>query len=262
MSEANGAGVTEKENPMPTASQFAVQSYCFRGFKDNAKTASLVKEIGLDAIEVCGVHADFNDESSFDDVIKTYDDAGVKIISIGVEMIRNDEAAARKRFEFNKRIGAKVMSVNFAPEDTPDCYRLAEKLADEYDINLGIHNHGGYHWLGSTQMLKHVFDNTSPRIGLCLDTAWALAAGRSPVSEYVDLAGDRLYSVHVKDFVFGRDRTPEDVVVGTGNIDLPAFFKQLDAINFRGPAILEYEGDVDNPAPALAQCVKAMKALA
>ena len=31
-----------------------VQSYCFRNFKDNKKVAEMVKELGLDKIELCG----------------------------------------------------------------------------------------------------------------------------------------------------------------------------------------------------------------
>ena len=73
--------------------------------------------------------------------------------------------------------------------------------------------------------------------------------------------GDRLYSLHFKDFTFKPDRSPVDVVVGTGNLDLPGLVKLLDKQNFSGPAIIEYEGDVDNPAPAVAKCVEAIKAL-
>lgn len=239
---------------------FAVQSYCFRGFKDNVKVAELVKQIGLSAIEICGIHADFNSDAGWDTVIGTYKKAGIDIVSIGVERIGTDEAAARKRFEFCKRAGCKIMSVNFAPDDVPAAFRVAEKLATEYNIKLAIHNHGGHHWLGSTQMLGHTFKNTSNRIGLCLDTAWALAAGEDP-HKYVDLFGDRLYSIHVKDFIFGRDRKHQDVVVGTGNIDLKKLFDQLKSKGFTGPRILEYEGDVENPTPALKQCVDAMRAV-
>jgi len=239
---------------------FAVQSFCFRGFKNNEQVAELVRKIGLNGIELCGIHVDFNSDTGWDAALKTYRDAAVNVVSIGVERIGTDEAAARMRFEFCKRAGCKVMSVNFMPEEVPVAYRLAEKLAEEYDIKLGIHNHGGYHWLGSTQMLKYVFTQTNPRVGLCLDTAWALAAGEDP-HKYVDLFGDRLYSIHVKDFIFGRDRKPQDVVVGAGNIDLPKLFSQLKSKKFAGPYILEYEGDVENPVPALTKCVEAMKAV-
>ncbi len=53
------------------ALDFGVQSYCFRNFKNNADVAQKVREIGVDKIELCGVHADFNQPSAFKDVVKT-----------------------------------------------------------------------------------------------------------------------------------------------------------------------------------------------
>lgn len=156
---------------MDIASNLGVQSFCFRGFKDNAKVVALVKECGLSKIELCSVHADFSDESTFDDVIGTYAAAGVDIASIGVQHLSADEAAERKFFEFARKAGAPTMAVTFAIDATPEAYRVAEKLADEYDIYLAIHNHGGRDWLGSSAMLQQVMSQTSPRIGLCLDTA-------------------------------------------------------------------------------------------
>jgi hypothetical protein len=46
---------------MSAALDYGVQSYCFRHFKDNADVAQKVLEIGVKSIEVCAVHADFND---------------------------------------------------------------------------------------------------------------------------------------------------------------------------------------------------------
>ncbi|MFC1582523.1 sugar phosphate isomerase/epimerase family protein [Planctomycetota bacterium] len=240
--------------------QLAVQSYCFRNFKDNQKVVELVKECGLSAIELCGVHADFNDENTFDDLLKVYADGGVGIVSIGVEGFSNDEAAERKRFDFSKKAGLKVISCDFRVNTVPDSYRTAEKLADEYDINVAIHNHGGRHWLGAAQMLDQVFADTSPRIGLCLDTAWAMHSHEDPVT-LTERFKDRLYSLHLKDFVFDRAGNPEDVVVGTGNLDLAAVLDLLDKQGFSGPAVIEYEGDVEDPAPAVAKCVEAIKAI-
>jgi sugar phosphate isomerase/epimerase len=239
-------------------SAIGVQSYCFRGFKDNAKVASLVREIGVDKIELCAVHIDFNDESQFDKVIATYKDAGVDIVSIGVQGFSGDEKTERLWFEFARRAGAKFISAHFDIATIPDCYRVAERLADKFDMRIGIHNHGGAHWLGSSEVLSWVLRNTSERTGLTLDTAWAIDAHENPVA-MAEKFGDRLYGVHVKDFIFDRARTPEDVVVGTGNLDLPGLIKACDKVNFNGFAVIEYEGDVDNPAPALTQCVKQIK---
>lgn len=236
----------------------AIQSYCFRKVETNAEVAQKVCELGLSKIEVCAVHADFTDESTFDEVIGTYRDAGVEIVSIGVQGFKNDKENEEKFFKFAQKAGARVISANFSPDTVPDCLRTAEALADQYDINLGIHNHGGRHWLGPAQALKMIFNQTSPRVGLMLDTAWALDSREDPL-KMVESFSDRLYGLHIKDFVFDPAGKPEDVVVGTGNLKLPELFSALDNMNFSGPAILEYEGDPENPMPALLECVEMIK---
>jgi len=93
---------------------------------------------------------------------------------------------------------------------------------------------------------------------LNLDTAWALDAKQNPI-QWAEKYAARLYAVHLKDFVFDRARQSRDVVVGTGNLDLPKLLATLRAQGFKGAMILEYEGDVANPVPALEQCVAAIR---
>jgi len=238
--------------------RLGVQSYCYRGFKDNKTVAKMVKDSGLDRIELCGVHCDFADTARFKDVISIYKDAGVDICSIGVQGMGNDADKERKFFEFIRMAGVRLMSVDFRIDTVPDSYRTAEKLAEEYDVRLAIHNHGSRHWLGSSQMLEYVFKNTSERIGLCLDTAWALDSREDPL-EMAEKFKERLYVVHLKDFVFDRAAKPQDVILGEGNLKLKELLRILDKNSFSGESIIEYEGDTDNPVPSLKRCVEAVK---
>jgi sugar phosphate isomerase/epimerase len=183
----------------------------------------------------------------------------VQIVSTGVNSITCDETKDRNVFEFLRVAGVKFMSVNFGIGSIPESFRAAEKLADEFDVKLAIHNHGGRHWLGCADALNWVFKQTSPRIGLNLDTAWALHSHENPLA-MVDRFADRLYGVHIKDFTFDNAGNHEDVVVGTGNLDLPALMKKLVDIGFDGFVALEYEGDVENPVPAIKKCVQAVAA--
>lgn len=235
-----------------------VQSYCFREFKDNAATAQMVKDLGLGAIELCGVHVDFQKPAAFAAAIGPYRDRGLAIVSTGVNRISGREKEDLPLFDFLKSCGALHMSVDFALDGLDDALKSAEKLSEQYGVRLGIHNHGGRHWLGSAQALSHVFKRTSPRIGLCLDTAWALDSREDPLA-LIDQFRERLTSVHLKDFVFDRARKPEDVVVGTGNLDLAKLDQKLKAAGFSGPAIIEYEGDPKDPMPALKKCTAAIR---
>ncbi|MCM8784825.1 MAG: sugar phosphate isomerase/epimerase [Candidatus Omnitrophica bacterium] len=227
-----------------------VQSYCFRNFKDNKVVAKMVRELGLNKIELCGVHIDFLDVGKFKDVISIYKNEGVEIYSIGVQYFSKNEANERKYFEFVKMCGAKYISADFDINKIFDCFRVAEKLADEYDVKIAIHNHGGWHWLGNIQTLEYVFKNTSERIGLCLDTAWALDSRIEPI-KMIETFSKRLYSLHLKDFIFERDRKVVDVVLGEGNIDIGKIVNKLKDINFSGPLIIEYEGEPENPVPSI-----------
>lgn len=239
----------------------AIQSWCFRHFRPLPDLLRELKACGATGMELCGWHTEFTDASTHAPAIAAIRAAGVTITSIGVEYLKGEEAVDRNRFAFCKAAGVKVLSISFTPELFYDGYlRTVERLAEEHDLRVSIHNHGGYDWLGNSVILKHVFSKTSPRVGLHLDTAWALDAKQDPIKMAEEFA-DRLYGVHVKDFVFDRARNPKDVVIGTGNLELPKFMATLKGNGFAGPVVIEYEGDVENPGPALRQCVEVMKPL-
>jgi sugar phosphate isomerase/epimerase len=241
------------------STQLGIQSYCFRGTKALGEVLTRLKACGVATVELSGVHGDFTRDG--DAIIAQCRAAGVRIASIGVERFAGNVARERQLGEFMRRAGATVIAVDFEPGAGADIWRAAERIADEFDLRLAIHNHGGRHWLGNTQMLAHVFAHTSPRIGLCLDTAWALDAHEDPVAMAEKFA-DRLYGVHLKDFVFDRAGRQSDVVIGQGNLDLPKMLALLRGNDRVASVIIEYEGDIDNPVPALTQCVQQIRSAA
>lgn len=240
----------------------AIQSWCLRHFKTNDQVIEQMKAIGASNIELCGVHCDFNNPAAWDEVLAKYQAAKIKIISIGVQGFNGEEAKEENWFKFARKAGCRQISATFGVDKVPAAYRVCEKLGDKYDINVSIHNHGGYDWLGSRRMLAHVFSQTSKRIGLCMDAAWCMQAGEKPI-EMAEQFIDRLYGVHFKDFIFDRAGKTHDVVIGEGNLDLK---KLVEIAKTKAPAnlapIIEYEADVENPAPALTKCVAAIKAVA
>ncbi len=245
------------------AMKFGVQSYCFRHFKDNSEVARLTRRIGVERIELCGVHADFHNLKRFRDVVKTYHDTGVSIASIGVQTFTG-EANERDWFECASEAGASHISCHFRIDSYLDAIPKVQALCDEFSIKCGIHCHGGYAFSGPRDVIEHLVKLGSPQIGVCIDTAWAMQTGPNhgnPV-DWVRRFKDKVTGVHYKDFVFDRNAQWHDVVVGTGNLDLKAFVSALNDVGFAGSAVIEYEADVENPVPALTECVKKMRQIA
>ncbi len=241
---------------------YGVQSYCYRNFKDNAVVAKKVREIGLNQIEVCGVHADFSKPDAFKEVVDTYKKADVSIVSLGVQTFTGhpDE---RKWFECAAAAGAKHISCHFRV----DCFLTAipqvRKWSREFGIRVGLHTHGGWMFGGSPDVVEYLLNLGGPEIGVCIDTAWVLQIGpyRGNPVEWAQKFAGRIYGLHLKDFTFDKRGQWKDTIVGAGNLDLPAFTKALLEGGFDGMAVIEYEADAEDPNPPLKSCVDAMKAV-
>jgi len=240
---------------------FGVQSYCFRHFKDNVEVAKKVREIGVDKIEICGVHADFSDPSRFAQEMKIYENAGVSVVSLGVQTFKGEDSE-RAWFECVSAIGANHLSCHFTPSTFLTAIPKVRSWSREYGVRVAIHCHGGYNFNGNPDTLKYLMELGSPEIGLCIDTAWAMQIGPragNPVGWVKDLFPGKTFMVHYKDFTFAPNGQWTDVVVGEGTLDLPAFVQALRNDHFDGVAVIEYEADVENPVPALKRCVESMR---
>ena len=246
---------------MSTALDFGVQSYCFRHFKDNKEVAAKVREIGLDKIELCAVHADFNDPEAFGKVVGIYRESGVQIISIGVETFTGQPEEEQK-FKCAQVAGAGHISCHFRPDSFLKAIPMVREWSRQYGIRVGIHCHGGYNFNGNPETLRYLLSLGTPEIGLCMDTAWAMQIGPqhgNPVQWAREEFAGRICGIHYKDFIFDRSGKWEDVIAGEGNLDLPELVKALDETGFEGMAVIEYEADVENPVPALKRCVESMR---
>jgi sugar phosphate isomerase/epimerase len=189
-----------------------------------------------------------------DKVLAFYAGRGIHITSTGLFHVGPDEAKSRKAFEFARLAGVKAFTTDIDSGGA----ETAERLASEYGIRLAVHNHGRRHRHGPAWALEDLLARTSPAVGLCLDTAWAIDSGDDPV-KLVRKFASRLYGVHVKDFVFDRAGKPSDVIVGQGNLNLDEFLKALVEVRFDGYFTLEYEGDVNDPVLATRKCVEAIR---
>ncbi len=248
---------------MTTAARnFGVQSFCFRTTKDNSAVADKVREIGLDKIEVCAVHADFDDPQGWEKIVPQYRDKGVEIVSIGVQTFTGNDSE-EAWFACAAAAGAKHLSCHFKVDSFMTAIPKVRKWSRQYGVRVGVHSHGGYLFGGSPDVARYLIDLGAPEIGLCLDTAWILQIGPrqgNPVAWAKNFTG-HITGVHYKDFVFEKNGQWQDVIVGEGSLDLPGFVDALEAGGFDGMAVIEYEADPDNPVPALKSCVERMRSV-
>jgi inosose dehydratase len=234
--------------------RMGIQSWCFRGLKEHEKVVEALKACGISRLELSHAHYKPWEAEDQSRIVEFYRKNGIAISCYGAFGIGTDEARARKVFDFAKAAGFETIVVMFAEGGI----ETAEKLCREYGKKVAFHNHGRHDPDGAPWAIEAILKKTSESVGLCLDTAWMIDSGFDPV-EIAEKFGDRLYGVHIKDFVFDRRGKASDVVVGEGNLDLPGFLKVLVKGGFNGFCTLEYEGDVDNPVPSTKKCVEAVR---
>ncbi|MCD6392694.1 MAG: DUF1080 domain-containing protein [Planctomycetes bacterium] len=235
--------------------RLGMQAYSFNRFtffEAVDKTASL----GLDWIEAYpgqrlskdhpGVKTDHNMSTEMQDVMKAkLRDSGVRLINYGVVGLSNDEAQCRKVFDFAKAMRIRTI-VSEPPEDAFD---LIDKLCQEYEINVAIHNHPkpSHYWNPDT-VLK-VCKGRSERIGACADTGHWVRSGLDPLECLKKLKG-RIISLHFKELQDGHD-----VPWGQGQNHVEPMLKELHSQGFEGAFSIEYEYNWQNSVPEIRQCV-------
>lgn len=178
-------------------------------------------------------------------------DAKVKLVNFGVVVLKNDEMQCREIFDFAKDIGIETI----VSEPSEDAFDLIDKLCNEYNIKVAIHNHpkASHYWNPDT-VLK-VCEGHSKMIGVCADTGHWMRSGVNPVDAIKKLEG-RIVSFHLKDLNEFGVRNAHDVPWGTGKADIKAILTELDRQGFEGVFSIEYEYNWENSVPEIRQCVE------
>ncbi len=246
--------------PISPARDVGVQSWSLRHFKDLSALIAQYKTLGATAIEICGVHVNFDDPANHAAVIAPLKAAGIRIRSMGVQTFTGDEAAERNWFAFAKAAGVETITAHFRVDSFTKAVPIAARLAAEHGVKLGIHCHGGYMFGGSTDIIDHLMALGGDRIGICIDTAWCMQAAGDPVAWAKKYAG-RVYGVHYKDFTFKNDGKWSEVITGRGALKLAELVHTLEETGFAGTAVVEYEANEQNPVGDIAECLKAIAAV-
>ena len=237
--------------PPPFKVDLGLQSYSLRAFKFDDVVAKM-QQVGLHFVEFFPAHFPQNmTREELESRKAKLAAAQIQVNAYGVCSFGNNEPATRRMFEFAKKAGFDVFSASPAP----DAFDMLDKLVEQYEVKIAIHNHGpgDKRWGKIAQLLDGTKDHHA-NIGVCLDTGHLIRSGEDPI-EAVRKLGPRLLSFHFKDV----NAQKHDVVVGTGTTDLVALFTALKETKFAGPFSLEYEIQANNPMPGIAQSIKALR---
>ena len=147
-----------------------------------------------------------------------------------------------------------IVAVTVMIDPPLDALDLLERLAVEYDLRVGIHNH-----INSRYTLPdHVhtaIDGLDHRLGAIIDTGHYLRMGVDPV-EAIHAFAVRLHGLHLKDVIAAAVDAP-DAVLGEGLLDVTAVACAVRDVNIPAYASLslEYEGEPDAPYDALSRAI-------
>jgi len=178
---------------------------------------------------------------------------GIRAVNYGVVGIPQDEAGARKIFEFAKKLDLYGITT-----ESVESIDTIEKLVKEYDIRVGFHDHPrqlnnpAYKMWDPNYVLSVVKDRDA-RIGSCADVGHWVRSGLNPVDCLKILHG-RIMSSHLKD-LNEKKLEAHDVPYGTGVSDIPAILNELKRQKFVGNVSVEYEYDWTTSVPEIAQCI-------
>ncbi len=170
---------------------------------------------------------------------------GITLRAFGVTNFDNNEAAARKTFDFVKKMGIKVLML----EPKYDDYSIIDKMVKEYNIKVGIHNHPkpSKYWNPET-VLKNV-EGLDKRIGICGDTGHWTRSGVNPV-EALRLFKGRISNIHLKDLDQFGVKEAKDVPFGSGKSNIHDILAELTLQNYRGTLSVEHERNDEQPDPS------------
>jgi len=252
-----------------TPRDIAVKTYSFRKFT-LTETVEQLKSIGVNQLD-CSfsqhLGGNFDPEDRFhaglkksvkEDLKKYLDKEGMKIVGMGVANPQPNEKNVRELFEFAQMMGAKYITT----ESRRNVLEIMDSLAEEYGLFITVHNHtmaedapnpycDPHSMLKEIKGLKNVY--AGPDIGhwgrSCINPVWGFKA----------LKG-KLRSIHFKDISHVSNLGAPCVPYGTGDFDIPAILAALDAQNYDGVLVIEYESEPENPLPGIQKCVEYLRA--
>lgn len=174
------------------------------------------------------------------------DETGVGLKTFGVYGMPDDQAGARKVFEFAKAMGIETI----VSEPSFEAFEMLDRLCQEYKIRLAIHNHPKPTRYWDPQIAYAICQKTSSWIGVCPDTGHWVRSGLDTVESLRKFEG-RIFDVHLKEIEDNKD-----LIWGQGKNHVQAALEELHRQGYKGPIIIEYEHHWDEDfIPDLSRCI-------
>ena len=239
--------------------KLSMQSYTFHKFTV-VEALEKTHELGLHYIEVYPGHKmgeGFGDavfgyaltteqQDQIKEIAKSKD---IKIVSSGVWVPQRDEW--EKVFQFAKDMELEFISAEPARED----WDVVESLAKEYQIKVAVHNHPNEASYWKPEILLDIIGDRSPLLGSTADVGHYKRMDIDPIPALKQLEG-RLIALHFKDIApEGPENKLEDVVWGTGILNVKDILEELKRQNFKGYFTIEYEANWENNLPEIKESI-------
>ena len=249
-----GPGVTSS-SAADEGFKLGVATYSLRKF-NRTQAISMIKQLNVRYVNIKEYHLLIRSTpEQIADGRKEFEDAGLIILGGGnIPFDKDDDADIRHKFEYAKLAGMPLIVCAPTAKTLPKL----ESFVKEYNIKIAVHNHGrtDKNFPTPQSVLKFV-NSMDPRCGLCVDVGHTAEAGVDPV-EAIAEAGSRILDIHIKDERDLKDEATQ-LPVGEGRMPVPAIFRQLKKMNYRGGVMLEFEVDENNPLPGMAKSFAYMR---
>jgi inosose dehydratase len=223
--------------------------YTFREFTVD-QTIGMMKRIGVTNLSLKDFHMPMNStQDQINAIIGKFKSSGINVYTVGVVYMKTQESVDQA-FEYAKMAGVKMIV------GAPDYALLpyVEQKVKTYDFKLAIHNHGPDNPLypNAADIWNHIKD-LDTRIGICIDIGHTTRDGQDPSVDILKYSS-RIYDMHIKDV----DKAAKEgitVEMGRGIIDIPKFVETLRKVKYSGSCSLEFEKDMKDSLPGIAESI-------
>ncbi|HTL06950.1 MAG TPA: sugar phosphate isomerase/epimerase [Chitinophagaceae bacterium] len=241
------AGSTNSQVKNESALQLGMAGYTFAKY-DVEKSIAIMNRVNVKNLSLKDFHLPLNSSpEKIQSVLAQFTAGGINIYAVGVIYMKTKEAVD-EAFAYAKNVGVSLI----VGVPNPELLDYTEEKVKSTNIRIAIHNHGPEDKLYPSP--KNVYDlikDRDPRVGLCIDIGHSTRAGQDPAKAVIEYS-KRVFDLHIKD-VSAAQKDGKAMEVGRGVIDFAALVKALNKIKFSGYCSFEFEKDMSDSLPGIAE---------